>query len=912
MSEESSPAGAVPTTASLPAIGSCYRFENVEFDELKGELRVAGHVVAMEPRPLLVLAELLLRVNEVVTKEELFDSVWEGRPTVDHVLANAISKLRLAMGEAGGARIVTAPRVGYRLNGPVQLQNSVAPRTTFARGQAVPGREGFVLERALGEASRSEVWLARHRTLGQEQVFKFASDGPGLSGLKREFTLYRVLTKELGPRKDLVAIKEAQFHQAPYFIECDYGGPNLLQWAEQDGRLALMSLDERLALFLQIAQTVAAAHGVGVLHKDLKPSNVLVSDVAGQLQLRLTDFGSGQLLNAELLQQLKLTQMGLTAVPLASPETGTYLYMAPELLAGQSATVQSDVFALGNLLYQLAVADLKSPLVTGWQRAVGESLLVQDIEAATDGALQTRISSAGGLARRVAQLRQREAELKAAQAQAAQDAAELAESRRRRARRPWMAMGVGGLVLGLAASLWMTLKAERSRAQAQAAQQQAQAVSNFLQHDVLQAPDVVISPSVQPLVMLDVMRRASRNAAERFKGQPLAEAAIRRKIAESFLQRAAVAEAIKELMLARQLLTGAVAADDEELLTVQFLLVRSWLWGRDLKPARELYAQVAPLAGAQRLAANTELGAVATRVQSEFLLVEGKAAQAVPLAQKLVQQADAIYPPTSPRRLDARQNLAEVYVKAGEDGLADALMKELALPPFNARSMDLELRLRREIAKMESHLATGRYDELEKFLLESRQQLQEREVQNPFFLAWMEYGLGDVNFARCKFSDSLAQYQRAIPQFTQSVGAEHVYFYVALQGVAKASLQLGYSRAALEMFEQIDRFYKNNTGNAHSLVQFELAKALTANDRPQEALDLLHSLPIHRLSTMGGRNMEFELAAERAQALLALGRTQEVVPLLRYAVKGMAPLVPAVTACQVKAYEKLLLGQPGV
>ncbi len=307
--ENSSPGGP-------PAIGSRHRFENIEFDDQKGELRVAGRGVAMEPRPLRVLAELLLRVNEVVTKEELYENVWEGRTTVEHVLANAISKLRAAMGEAGGARIVTVPRVDYRLSGPVQRLNTLARRTTFTPGHGVPGREGFVLEQALGEASRSEVWLARHRTPGHQHVFKLASDGRSLSGLKREFTLGLVLNKELGPRNDLVAIKEAQLYQATYFIERDYVGPNLLQWAEQHGLLVGLSLDERLAFFLQAAQMVAAAHSVGVLHKDLRPSNVLVSGLAGQLQLRPTDFGSGQLLNSELLQQLKLTQMGLTAVPL--------------------------------------------------------------------------------------------------------------------------------------------------------------------------------------------------------------------------------------------------------------------------------------------------------------------------------------------------------------------------------------------------------------------------------------------------------------------------------------------------------------------------------------------------------------------------------------------------------------------
>src|SRR3546814_1571860 len=73
-----------------------WRFGAVEFDEARHELRVAGLPVEIEHRPLQVLALLLRHVGEVVTKEELFDEVWAGRVTVDHVLATAVGKLRRA------------------------------------------------------------------------------------------------------------------------------------------------------------------------------------------------------------------------------------------------------------------------------------------------------------------------------------------------------------------------------------------------------------------------------------------------------------------------------------------------------------------------------------------------------------------------------------------------------------------------------------------------------------------------------------------------------------------------------------------------------------------------------------------------------------------------------------------------
>ena len=159
-----------PTDASLFR----WRFGAVEFDESRHELRIAGLPVDMEHKPLQVLAVLLRHVGEVVTKEELFDAVWAGRVTVDHVLATAVGKLRKALDAAGENRIATVPRVGYRLDGPVErvAQGQRLDRAmSFAAGQPVPGRDRFLLERPLGRTLGSEVWLARHRTEGLPRVF---------------------------------------------------------------------------------------------------------------------------------------------------------------------------------------------------------------------------------------------------------------------------------------------------------------------------------------------------------------------------------------------------------------------------------------------------------------------------------------------------------------------------------------------------------------------------------------------------------------------------------------------------------------------------------------------------------------------------------------------------------------------
>jgi non-specific serine/threonine protein kinase len=84
-------------------------------------------------------------------------------------------------------------------------------------------------------------------------------------------------------------------------------------------------------LFLQIADAVAAAHSVGVLHKDLKPDNILVIAQGKDWQVKLTDFGSGHLLEPDQLAELGITQLGFTATqgPGSENTSGTLLTSLP-------------------------------------------------------------------------------------------------------------------------------------------------------------------------------------------------------------------------------------------------------------------------------------------------------------------------------------------------------------------------------------------------------------------------------------------------------------------------------------------------------------------------------------------------------------------------------------------------------
>src|SRR5689334_20974141 len=82
--------------------GRLWRFAGCEFDEFTRELRVGGKRVELEAKPLEVLYQLLLHAGEVVTKDELIDSVWQGVSVVEGSLATAVSKLRKGIADATG------------------------------------------------------------------------------------------------------------------------------------------------------------------------------------------------------------------------------------------------------------------------------------------------------------------------------------------------------------------------------------------------------------------------------------------------------------------------------------------------------------------------------------------------------------------------------------------------------------------------------------------------------------------------------------------------------------------------------------------------------------------------------------------------------------------------------------------
>ena len=214
------------------------------------------------------------------------------------------------------------------------LLAAAAPAAGPARTRVGPGaRIGrWTLLRLLGAGGMGQVYLARDEQLGREVALKLVDPG-GNEARRRRFL--RELTAAARVRHPaLVPVHEAGEAGGWAFLAMDVVPGEPLDALLERGPLPAR---EAARLVAELARALAALHAAGVLHRDVKPGNVLVD---AERHPRLVDFGVALLADEE-----RLTRTGAAV--------GTPAYMAPEALAGQSGVDERlDVYGLGSVLYE--------------------------------------------------------------------------------------------------------------------------------------------------------------------------------------------------------------------------------------------------------------------------------------------------------------------------------------------------------------------------------------------------------------------------------------------------------------------------------------------------------------------------------------------------------------------------------
>lgn len=245
-----------------------------------------------------------------------------------------------------------------------------------------PGKIGrrlgaYELVRELGRGGMGAVWLARRADQQFEKLvaIKLLKRGTDTDEVLRRFHAERQILARLD-HPNIARLLDAGLTEdgLPYFVMEYVDGMRLTDFLQRNA----LSLGERLRLFLKICHAVQFAHQNLVIHRDLKPGNILVT---ADCKPKLLDFGVAKLLAAE---------EDAWQITLAGHERFTPGYASPEQVRGEPITTVSDVYALGILLYEMLTGTpphrrrTGTPTAAQIERIVCEEEPLRPSAAATD------------------------------------------------------------------------------------------------------------------------------------------------------------------------------------------------------------------------------------------------------------------------------------------------------------------------------------------------------------------------------------------------------------------------------------------------------------------------------------------------------------------------------------------------
>jgi serine/threonine protein kinase len=207
-------------------------------------------------------------------------------------------------------------------------------------GRFVKGR--YQIMRRLGEGGMGTVYLAEQVSIGRKVALKllrgnYAMDDEFIERFRREARL----AASLNHRNIVTVYDFDQGDDESLFIAMEYlDGEKLSDVIRREGPL---DINRAVRLCLQFAEGLEAAHHAGVIHRDIKPDNIMVVGEEGVETIKLMDFGIARL--RDVAGASRLTRPDVIM--------GTPAYMAPEQAEGKETSERTDIYALGVVLYEM-------------------------------------------------------------------------------------------------------------------------------------------------------------------------------------------------------------------------------------------------------------------------------------------------------------------------------------------------------------------------------------------------------------------------------------------------------------------------------------------------------------------------------------------------------------------------------
>ncbi|MFC6175801.1 Stk1 family PASTA domain-containing Ser/Thr kinase [Companilactobacillus huachuanensis] len=204
------------------------------------------------------------------------------------------------------------------------------------KGYLVGGR--YEILGTLGEGGMANVYLANDTLLNRKVAVKaLRYDLQDDESVKKRFGREAKATSGLS-NPNIVNVLDVGNDDGVQYIVIEYvDGPNLKKYIRTHFPIPYR---EVVDIMKQICMAVSDAHEHGIIHRDLKPENILVDEKKDPIQVKVSDFGIA----------LALSERSITRT---NSLLGSVHYMSPEQIKGRSATVLSDIYALGIILFEL-------------------------------------------------------------------------------------------------------------------------------------------------------------------------------------------------------------------------------------------------------------------------------------------------------------------------------------------------------------------------------------------------------------------------------------------------------------------------------------------------------------------------------------------------------------------------------
>lgn len=563
------------------------------------------------------------------------------------------------------------------------LPRSLRSTMSVETGQAGLHIGPFELIEPLGRGGMGSVWRARYADgrLKRDVAVKLpaTSDNPAaLSSLRERFARERDFLAQL-EHPNIARLYDTGFSEAgqPY-LAMEYVAGEPIDTYCDTHRLTIKA---RLTLYLQVLDAVEFAHQQLVLHRDLKPGNVLV-DSNGQA--RLLDFGVAKL----------LPETGVTAAPPTSISTGTDLtgmagaaitlaYAAPEQINNGRLSTATDVYALGVMLYRLLTGSAPYQPKRDTRGALEDAVLtanpanastrfasIETLAARQTTEVALRRTLAGDIDTILAKALKKNAAERYPTVDAfardidralnghpvlAQPDSAWYRTRKFVLRHPWAAAvsttGVATLTMAATVAVWQGGEARTQAALADREASRAKAVQQFL---------VTLFQSANPeksrgktLTVLEVLDQGAQRIQTEFANQPETEAALAGEIGAIYESLGNLDKAITYLARKVALLDSIRKSSSADFIDAnerlgRYLVASDRFVEAEAPLARALTeaAKIEPAAREQRLHASMTLGLLRLKTgkiaeaQSKLTAVRDEIAQLPDVTPKLVWLAD--------------------------------------------------------------------------------------------------------------------------------------------------------------------------------------------------------------------------------------------------------------------------------